>query len=369
MKLLVGNWSPQKVSKGLSIYEYNCETGDLTFTKNIESDIGISYLVSSHSNNVFYATNETDNVENGIFYNQILTFNNTESISVLNRISSLGPNPTWICEDQHSEYVLVSHHGGFSHTCTIKRNTNGRLEEKLVYDEPHIILIKLNPDGSCCKAVDAFLPKIIRPTASTSMSRTHSINRAFNENIFFVCDKGLDAIFSISIDYENNKIIEMDKISVGINEAPRYSIVHPILPIVYVNMEGSTNIYALNYDSEGHMTIKQCLDIYSNSTEKIIPSDIIFNNTYTYMYVGLRGINSIAIISLDSSGYISLIKLVKNPDGNPNQLRFSPDGKYLFVTNIFEGTITRFTVKDQYDLVYDGVVAKDHCPASMLFIE
>ena len=42
--------------------------------------------------------------------------------------------------------------------------------------------------------------------------------------------------------------------------------------------------------------------------------------------------------------------------------------KYLFVTNIFEDKITRFTVKDNYDLVYDGIVAEDNCPASMLFI-
>lgn len=368
MNLLIGNWSPEKGRKGLSIYEYNWSNGEISFIKNIESDVGISYLVASSSKEVFYATNETDTVENGIFYNQILTFNCNESISVLNRVSSLGPNPTWICEDDKGKYILVSHHGGFSHTCTVAKNINGRLEEKLVYDEPHVILIKLNSDGSCCEATDAFLPKTNKPNASGLMSRTHSINKAIGKNIFFVCDKGLDAIFSISIDYKNNKIIELDKISVGINESPRYGVVHPDKPIVYVNMEGSTNIYALNYDSKGHMSINQCLDICSDKNTNIMPSDIIFNNSHGYIYVGLRGIKSIAIIRLDNAGLMHLVKLVENPDGNPNQLRFSPAGKYLFVTNIFEGKITRFTVKDNYDLVYDGIVAEDNCPASMLFI-
>ena len=133
-------------------------------------------------------------------------------------------------------------------------------------------------------------------------------------------------------------------------------------------MEGSTNIYALNYDSKGHMSINQCLDICSDKNTNIMPSDIIFNNSHDYIYVGLRGIKSIAIIRLDNAGLMHLVKLVENHDDNPNQLRFSPDGKYLFVTNIFEGKITRFTVKDNYDLVYDGIVAEDNCPASMLFI-
>ena len=57
MNLLIGNWSPEKGRKGLSIYEYNWSNGEISFIKNIESDVGISYLVVSSSKEVFYATN------------------------------------------------------------------------------------------------------------------------------------------------------------------------------------------------------------------------------------------------------------------------------------------------------------------------
>ena len=92
-------------------------------------------------------------------------------------------------------------------------------------------------------------------------------------------------------------------------------------------MEGSTNIYALNYDSKGHMSINQCLDICSDKNTNIMPSDIIFNNSHDYIYVGLRGIKSIAIIRLDNAGLMHLVKRVILPSKILVTNKYFPSGE------------------------------------------
>lgn len=372
MFLLVGNWRPDPGEKGLSVYEYNSQTGNLKFLNHSENNIAASFLTQGVNKTLVYATHETDSIMDGMPTNQIVTLdisNINEGVKVIARKPSLGPNPTWICSTYNDSHVLITHHGGFCNTSTVACGKDGNFVEKIVYDEPHVILYRLNSDGIPDTVADAMLPSKL-DYYPDQMSRSHSVLRAPNKNLYIICDKGLDMVMTVTIDFNNEKIVPLDSVAVPRHNAPRYGVFHRELPVFYADMEGCTDIYAFSYDELGNLKIIQTLNLSCDTAvENTMPSDIILSPDGRKLYVGLRGPNLIAVIDLDTNGVMSIQQLCRNPDGAPNALRFSPDGKYLFVTNVFEKVITKFKVHENGSLDYLGVAAHDLCPASMLFIE
>lgn len=376
MYLLVGNWCPGPGEKGFSVYEYNSCGGSLTFLNHSNGDIAASFLTKGVRDDLVYATNETDALMDGIPANQIITLDvshPSEGIRIIARKASFGPNPTWICSAYNQEHLLVTHHGGFCNTSTIDKDNVGNIVEKIVYDESHVILYELDKHGIPDRPADAFLPTKVDYYPG-QMSRSHSVIKAPGKNLYMICDKGLDLVLSVMIDFSTNKIIPLDSVSVPRHFAPRYGVFHKNLPIFYADMEGSATIYAFSYDELGNIQILQTLDLTKESKTGAIkwngtmPSDIILNSAGNRLYVGLRGINWIAVIDLDENGTMSVRQFCENRDGAPNALRLSPDGNYLFVTNVFEKVITRFAVAEDGSLAYQGIAAESFCPASMLFL-
>lgn len=371
MYLLVGNWCPGPGEKGFSVYEYDSRCGSLKFLNHSNGDIAASFLTKGVLDGLVYATNETDAVADGIPANQIVVLDAatpSEEVKILARKASLGPNPTWICSTYDNGHILITHHGGFCNTSTIETDSKGNVTEKIVYDEPHVILYELNKEGIPDRPADAFLPTKVDYYAG-QMSRSHSVIKAPGKNLYMICDKGLDLIMTVTIDFGTKKVIPLDSVSVPRHYAPRYGVFHKTLPLFYADMEGSTVIYAFSYDELGDLRIKQTLDLAKDfSSDAVMPSDIIINSAGSRLYVGLRGVNLIGVVDLKEDGSMSIRQLYSNRDGAPNALRLSPDERYLFVTNVFEKVITRFAVAEDGSLEYQGIAAEDVCPASMLFL-
>ncbi|MCD7956703.1 MAG: lactonase family protein [Lachnospiraceae bacterium] len=372
-KVIVGNWCPGPGEKGFSLYDYESATGSLTFLSHSYGEIAASFLGNDLAGKHIYATNESDACADGVFSNEVVKLQVSASgteIQVADRISSLGPNPPWICGDGKGEYLLIPHHGGFGHTSTITRKSDGSLSERLVQDESHIILMRLKKDGSFDCATDAYLPKKRNKTYKGQMSRTHCIRRAPGKNLFFACDKGFDCVISLAINYEEETIFPLDQIAVSSQESPRYGVCHPRLPIFYADMEGSANVYAFSYDDKGKLFRRQKLNVLPRPlSESVMPSDIVMDEEGAHLYVAIRKENVIAVIGLDKDGGMSLQTVAENPDGAPNILRFSPDRQFMFVTNVFEKVISKFLIRADGSLQYMGIAARDVCPASMVFVE
>lgn len=372
MHVIVGNWRPDSYKKGISVYDYEEETGTFSSVFHGFSDIAVSFLGDSRHNNILYATNETDVLTEDGFGNEIIALalsNGADLVSILDTSSSLGPNPSWLCIDKTGKYLLAAHHGGFGHTSTVIRNDNGDLCEMPVLDQSHIIMFRLKENGSFDKPVDAFLPKTKDPSVPTKISRTHCISKAPFANLYLVCDKGLDLVFSITIDYQTETLKLLDQVSVAPGAAPRYGTCHNVLPIFFADMEEKTDIYSFCYDEDGRLSVLQIINVFPETPAcKSKASDIIFDASFRHLYVGYRGENLIAIIDVDENGVMSLNTKIKNPDGAPNILRFSPDKRFLFVTNIFEGVISQYQVEKNGLLTYMRQAAADSCPATMLFV-
>lgn len=372
MYVIVGNWRPDSYEKGISVYEYEEETGAFTFVFHGFSDTAVSFLGYGSRENILYATNETDILTENGFQDKILALRLSEEsdiISLLDTSSSLGPNPTWICTDETGNYLLATHHGGFCHTSTVVKNSAGDLCEEPVLDKAHIILFRLKEDGTFDKPTDAFLPRLKEPSPPAKMSRTHCIFKAPCSNLFLVCDKGLDLVLSLTIDYQSETLKLLDQIPAASGAAPRYGTCHNVLPIFYADMEGKTDVYSFRYDKNGRLSVLQILNVFPGEPDcKSMASDIIFDSSFRHLYVGFRGENLIAILDVDEYGVMSLNTKIKNPDGAPNILRFSPDHRFLFVTNIFEGIISQYKVEKDGFLTYIKQAALDSCPASMIFV-
>lgn len=370
MYLLVGNWCPGSGEKGFSVYEYSGAKGELKFLKHGCGDIAASFLTKGACDPFIYAANETDLLLDGKPANQIVVLDATkmpDEIEPVTRKPSYGANPTWICSAYEENYLLISHHGGFGNTSTIEFDADGTIYEKIIYDKPHVILYKLDENGIPDRPADAFLPCRLDYYPG-QISRSHSVIKAPHKNLYMICDKGLDMVITVTVDFTLEKIVPLDSISVPKHYAPRYGVFHNRLPIFYADMEGSVNIYAFSYDELGNLRTFQVLDLSAESgLDGGMPSDIILNPDGNIIYVGIRESNRIAVIHLDQDGSMKLQQLCSNKDGAPNALKLSPDGKYLFVTNVFEKVITRFAVLENGSLEYQGIAASDLCPASMLF--
>lgn len=370
MYLLVGNWCPGSGEKGFSVYEYSGAKGELKFLKHGCGDIAASFLTKGACDPFIYAANETDLLLDGKPANQIVVLDATkmpDEIEPVTRKPSYGANPTWICSAFEENYLLISHHGGFGNTSTIEFDADGTIYEKIIYDKPHVILYKLDENGIPERPVDAYLPCRLDDDPG-QISRSCSVEKAPHKNFYIICDKGLDMVITVTVDFSSEKIVPLDSISVPKHYAPRYGVFHNRLPIFYADMEGIVHIYAFSYDELGNLRIFQVLDLSAEAgLDGGMPSDIILNPDGNTIYVGIRESNRIAVIHLDQDGSMKLQQLCSNKDGAPNALKLSPDGRYLFVTNVFEKVITRFAVLENGSLEYQGIAASDLCPASMLF--
>lgn len=375
----VGNFFFAPKKKGLSTYAYDETNGSLKKKSTIYEEIGIGQQYLDSEKNVLYVLDESESLDGQIGGGgQIFALSidpHTGSLQLLNSKKTLGSFPCSVIVDKSKRFLLVVHHGEMFHVNKIARNKDGEYVSKVLFDDTPISLFSLNPDGSLGKLVDVSITKGDQKPGNHYISRLHSITVDPTGELYVVCDKGTDQIYSFKIDREKGKLIFLKKNKVQDGLAPRYGVFHPKLPIFYGNNEKKSKLISYSYNiSNGELQEKSRIELVLSDTEidkgsKVEASDILMHPNQKFIYVSIRGAEIISVVKLSEQGEMKVIQNINCMGINPRGIVFSPDNNYIFSQNMESGTITKFEILANGMLQSTDTIIDDNCPANMTFLK
>ena len=376
MYALVGNWGfVPGMSKGLSIFKYNPETANLDFIETILEDVYVGQHCTDPEKNIIYVVNEIGSrrgeIGGGGYVMALKIDPETGKVTVLNEKESLAPEPSYICLDKSKKYVLVVHHVDSGHVTKILQDENGKYIAKQLFDDAALVLFKLNEDGSLSNACDVSITEGIGLCEPHAIAHQHSVVCDPTGELYLVCDKGTDKIYSYHVDRVNDKLVFLGDTVVEIGSSPRYGAFHPTLPLFYANNEHKTVVYSFRYGVQSGLlkqldTTQLLLDEKeAEGLKKVEAGDIIVHPNGKFMFVSIRGIEYLAMLTIDDNGKLTLKQNIHCGGVNPRGMCLSPDGRFLFAANMLSGTITTFAIADDGLLSAVNGEVKGVSPANM----
>lgn len=253
--LTVGTWDFKSESdKGINLFECDEENGSLHFLKNYDPHVSAGSQAYDVKRNILYVGNECENHRNekgGGGFVRAYHFNeNTGELEFLNEKNVLMSKPAYIWLDPSLKYLMIACHSSRNAVTKVTYDSNGKPMASVLYDDAGIVLLSLYPDGSLGDICDVALHQGLTKAKGQVHSHPHSVKGSPDGSIYYACDKGLDRIFSYSIDRKTNRLIHLVETSMQFESAPRYSVFHPTLHVWYENNETNPDLYAFKYDPE-----------------------------------------------------------------------------------------------------------------------
>lgn len=379
---LVGSWGwyGGESRSGIRVSEYN----DGKFVEKeqyypeaiigspvVKTKKGMLYFISEVKN-----TDELSN-EGGYAYSARLV---KDKIIPINRIKTYSPNPCYCLLDTEERFLFVVHHSSGRDAVTkIFRDENNKVSGRVDYNDAAVEIIEILEDGALGEIVDFDFHDSPFPGKRSFL---HGVFRIENSNIFIVVDKGLNSLYSYTIDYRQKRLVLMDKLEISYNCAPKYLCFVPGMDILYCGYELDASFAIVKYNRHtGELEhIRDCpvqaedLHVLGIQDLMVSPlnSDILYVNFYEYginsadlpdpktlnnswsqwsfdggktpVYVGVYDIKD----KLDPK----LIQKVRVADSCARRFGVTPDNKYLLTFNTEDNSISRLEIQKDGMLHY-----------------
>ena len=97
-------------------------------------------------------------------------------------------------------------------------------------------------------------------------------------------------------------------------------------------------------------------------------ADMVVAQDGRHLYCSVRGLDQIAVFTVDKEGLLTLIQNISCYGKNPRGLSLSPDERYLFVMNRDSNTIVTYQRGADGKLMETGAELLCNMPANMRFL-
>jgi 6-phosphogluconolactonase (cycloisomerase 2 family) len=369
-----GNWNFHPADKGISIYHYH-EDGTMELIKTIMPEICAGQIWLHPEKPILYVVNEKGDLDGkmgGGGYVLAFAINEeTGDLTLLSNMESLCTEPCYVVVDKSRKHVLVSQHADPFYVTKVVKHADGSWGNQIIMEDAGLLLIGLNEDGSLGDIQDVYVTKsngglgregkkLVDPVTghvqlTRVISRQHSVMPSPSGNIYIVCDKGMDRVYSFGVDDENNELVLLDTYLDDYGVFPRYSTFHPTKPVFYTNNERKCEIHVFTYDDNtGKMDCIQKVDIltseyagkeYAITCRPMGAQDILAHPNGKVVYCTIEGgDNLIATLKVQEDGKLELVQNIDCEGTMPRGICISPDGKYLLSGNLTSGDITVFAI-------------------------
>lgn len=391
----VGNWGFAPAPKGISIFKYDEDTGELALMETIRPDIAAGQLCMDSDNHILYAVNECgdqrDKIGGGGYVLAFRADPESGRLTQINEQPSILPEPSYLCLDKSKKYVMACHCSDPWHVTKLRTMAGEPPVSEVLFDDTGVVLFPVLADGSVGPACDVMLTggngdlsadwrKDVDPVSGhiqlvRVISRLHSVMESPDGNMYVTCDKGMDRVITFRLDRENGKLTQLH--SYPMEELacfPRYGVFHPHLPFFYSNNENLAMLHCFSYKSkEGSLRLEQKVRLLFSEVglvdgKPVGAQDILIHPNGRFMYVSLCGLNMIAVLSVDESGHVELKQNIPSGGILPRGLALSPDGCRLLSGNMVSGDITTFTLDTDGTLIPTGKKYKAVSPSAIRFL-
>ncbi len=308
--LLVGTYTA-KTSKGLYVYKFDTQTGDLKYISEASGVKNPSFLTISKDKKSVYSVGETDG---GGAVNSFAFNASTGQIALKNTQSAGGAGPCHITIDKTNKWVIVGNYGAGS-----------------------LSILPVLPDGSLGSATQT-----IQHTGSSinterqNAPHVHSINIAPNNKDVFVPDLGTDKIFTYRLNALDGSLTPGNPPFTAVipGSGPRHFTFHPKGRFAYVIEELSATVTAFHYTAGKLKAFQTINTLPADYTGRKWCADIHISPDGKFLYASNRAHESITVYAINPrTGELTWVDNTSVEGKTPRNFMIDPTGKYVLVAN------------------------------------
>ena len=228
-------------------------------------------------------------------------------------------------------------------SCHIQRSADNRYLTLASYHKGSISLVELKEDGTVGQVLDIRNHEGSKPEQK---SHVHSSFYSPDQRFLFVCDLGLDTIFTYQIDREQGKLVPTSEAKVKEGAGPRHLVFHPNGKFAYVINELQSTVTAFRYNAdqgtlteiETVSTLPEGVNVENGCAEITISED------GRHLYGSNRGHDSIVVYAVDDeNGKLQAVQHASAEGKHPRHFSIVPGGRYVLVANRDTNNLAVFT--------------------------
>ncbi|MCD7806992.1 MAG: lactonase family protein [Lachnospiraceae bacterium] len=373
--MYVSNWDEFGGSPGIGLYQFDQQTGALTFSKMIDESISFGVTCINYSNNTIYFANETEHnpacrAGGGGRVYAFRVNPETGDLAALGYIDTLCPNPCYLELDETGSYLLVANHSAQSFATTVEKDIHGKYYAKVIPSDSAVELISLHTDGSFGEILDVKKHTGDGPSKKQLCAHPHSITRSPSGKLFGVVDKGNDTACFYKI--KNGKLELCQKpLQLPTGSGPRYMLYHPREPYFYVNHEICRFVRSYAYTENGDITaVSECSILPDNipcSPRGVDMQGFCISKDGRYLYTLVHRPPMISILKLEDKGEMTLLQALAMEREWPRAAAVSPNGRYLVTAALKNGEIDVFRIEENGTLTSTEVCGTQPAPTALTF--
>lgn len=393
----VGNWSfqakPAK-GKGISIFAYEPENGDLTLIGTIRPDVAAGQLYLDAERGILYSNDECGErrgeIGGGGYLLAFSIDRETGKLTLMNQRDSLAPVPSYLCLDKSKKYLVACHCSDPWHVTKIVKHPDGSFTNEVLFDDTALVLFRINEDGSLGEVCDvAITPGTggkgehsqvnVDPVSGhiqlvEVISRLHAVLASPSGDMLVTCDKGMDRVYTYRIDREHGKLVSLNAWTAPeVACFPRYAAFHPDpeKKVLYVNNENYALLNSFHYNEQTgelerfHKVYLLQEDPGMVDGKPVGAQDIMVHPNGKMLYCTLCGLNLIVVCRLDENGVPTPVQWIDSRGVLPRGLALSPDRRFLLSGNMVSGDITIFSVDEEGLLTDTGKTVPAVSPSAI----
>ncbi len=209
------------------------------------------------------------------------------------------------------------------------------------------------------------------PSHQTS-SHPHAVIFDPSGQFVVVPDKGFDKTFFFRFESGRLTPTSQGAIASKSGAAPRHTVFHTSLPILYVNNELDSTVTVFQWNaSEGHVAETQIVTtIPEGHAGRNTTAEIAVSPCGRFLYVSNRGQDSIVLFHIDpGSGHLSYSGHTPTGGKRPRFFTLDPDATHLYAANQDSDDITGFHIDPMTGTLRPmGVVARAGSASAISFV-
>jgi 6-phosphogluconolactonase len=359
----LGNYTAKTDSKGIYLFEFSTDTGQLT-AKGIAAETSDPSWVVVHPNGKFlYAANESGKAST------ITAFSidaKTGKLAFLNKLPTLGEDPCYLSVDKTGKYLLVAN-----------------------YTSGNVVVFPIATDGSLGQ--HTALETDPGPTGPNKDRQDHPhahwIEPSASNLSVYVADLGLDRILFYDFNPAKGTLAMHDatvsprrpfgqnSLELKPGTGPRHVVIapayHNFRQFIYVLGELDSTVTVFGDSKEGILgPVQKISTLPADFTGRNDAAEIAILPNGKFLYTSNRGHDSIAVFTIDpAAGTLTKIDDVPTGGKEPRNFVIDPTGHYLLAENQNTNTIVEFKIDPSTGkLTETGEVIQTPSPTCIAFL-
>lgn len=308
-----------------------------------------SFLALTQDGQFLLAVRETKDEKNeSMGYIELFKVDDSGRLTSINMVSSGGAHPCHVAVNEEGAVLASNYAGG------------------------NVTLMRILPSGELSEVLSADQHKGSGPVVGRQETpHVHSALFEPKGKRIFVADLGIDRIKVYTIDKTTFalKPCKFPEIKLAPGSGPRHMIIHPNGKLLYIANEMGCSVSVVQLlESGGYKVIETVSTLPSGFIKPNTCADIHLSPDGKFLYISNRGMNSIAIFTVDEKG--TKIKLAGHEDTKgemPRNFTLTPDGTFLLVANQNTNNIVAFRRNGETGLLTFTDQINAYKPVCLLF--